>query len=89
VHGTTFEVNVEASGVSRVIVEDGSVLVTGASDEMIIPAGQATLLSQVQPRKWEISSVSWTCQIDQGNKWSISGQSAIVSNSTHIEGAPT
>ena len=90
VHGTTFTVNVEANGTSRVIVDTGQVLVTTAADEMIIPAGQATLLqpglAQEMGNYFKIVDV-----IDsiQGSQWTVSGQTFKITNQTQIQGTPS
>jgi hypothetical protein len=90
VHGTTFKVSVESNGVSRVIVEDGAVMVKGATDELVIPQGQATLLQPGAPQEMgNFFSIVDIIESIQGNAWSISGQTLQVSNRTYIAGAPT
>ena len=89
VHGTTFTVNVESSGTSRIIVDAGEVLVTSAVDEMLVPAGQATLLqpgtAQEMGNYFQMVGI-----IDsiQGIQWTVSGQAFKITNQTVILGTP-
>ena len=89
VRGTSFKVNVETNGVSRVVVENGKVLVKSAADEILVPAGQATLLQQNSAQEvGNYFSLIAILETIQGKQWSINGQTFQISNQTLIQGSP-
>jgi hypothetical protein len=90
VRGTTFSINVEANGNSRIVVDTGKVLVTSAADEMLIPAGQATLLQPgVAQETGNYFKIVDMVDSIQGSLWSVSGQTFRISNQTQIQGTPS
>jgi hypothetical protein len=90
VHGTSFTVDVKNNGVARVIVDSGEVAVTSSTEEILLPAGQATLLQAGAPPKEAgnfFSIVDFVVAID-GLDWAVSGQRFQIDDLTYISGAP-
>ena len=86
VQGTSFKVDVEANGTARVIVESGEVTVSNMADQVVVPAGQATLLQPgVTPEKpGNFFSIVDVVVSIENNQWTVTGQSFQVSQNTTV-----
>lgn len=91
VTGTSFTVDVQANGVSRVIVDSGQVSVLSAAQEIVLPAGKAVLLQVGAPPQAVgnyFSIVDFVVAIE-GKQWIVSGQKLRISDQAYISGVPS
>lgn len=90
VHGTTFDVAVDAAGKSRFAVNTGKVLVTNESSEVYLAAGQAAF---VQPGAL-LESPAYQFHLEgvltakQGSTWVVAGVPFTANEETSITGDP-
>ncbi len=75
VHGTRFEVRVDAQGQARFAVASGLVQVSNAGSQVALASGQATIASPGKaPGAPEFAfSLQGPLDIDQGNAWNVAG----------------
>lgn len=90
VKGTTFDVSVAQTGVSRFAVNAGSVLVSASNQDVILKAGQTT--STTPGTAPDIPgyqfSLQGTVEAQEENTWLISGISIGILDTTNIFGNP-
>ena len=90
VHGTVFSVAVDKGGKTRFAVDNGKVLVSSQSSEVMLAAGQATAAEPGDPAlltgyQFELKG---TISSMEGDMWTVSGVTFKVTSETSIEGEP-
>ncbi len=90
VHGTIFRVEVERTGQARFAVDAGKVLVASKNAQVMLDAGQATLIQSGQPvllsgYQFELKGVVSNIA---GTTWTVNGVSFQVTAETVLEGDP-
>lgn len=90
VHGTHFNVAVDAKGASRYSVNTGKVLVTNDTSQVFLTAGQATdsLPGQNLETPAYQFSLRGSLASSQGSTWVVSGVPFTVDPTTSIQGDP-